>query len=57
MADKKVLQIPFDADGNQEHYPNERGRHKEFRENFKFFTTLTFSHFSTHGIVSRALQW
>ena len=46
MVDKRVLQIPFDVDGNQEHYPNEWGRHKEYKDNFKFFTTLTFSYFS-----------
>lgn len=46
MAEKKKLKIPFDSEGNQEHYPNAWGRHKEYKDNYEFFSTLTFSHFS-----------
>lgn len=46
MAERKVLRVPFDIEGNQEHYPNAWGGHKEYKDNYEFFSTLTFSHFS-----------
>lgn len=46
MAEHKILRVPFDTKGNQEHYPNKWGSHGEYRDNYEFFTTLTFSHFS-----------
>jgi hypothetical protein len=46
MGEKKILKVPFDKNGNQEHYPNEWGGHKEYKDNYEFFSTLTFSHFS-----------
>lgn len=45
MAEKKVLQIPFDINGNQMHHRYDYGTFKEYKDNYEFFTTLTFSHF------------
>lgn len=46
MTVKKILQIPFDTEGNQMHHPYGFGTFKEYKDNYEFFTTLTFSHFS-----------
>lgn len=45
MAEKKVLQIPFDVNGNQMHHRYDYGPFKEYKSNYNFFTTLTFLHF------------
>ena len=45
MADKKTIQVPFDTKGNQMHHPNDSFDFKEYRDNYEFFTTLTFMHF------------
>ena len=45
MTEKKILQIPFDINGNQMHHRYDYGTFKEYKDNFEFFTTLTFSHF------------
>lgn len=46
MTVKKILQVPFDTEGNQMHYPY--GCYpdlKEFKDNYEFSTTLKFSYF------------
>lgn len=42
---KKVIQVPFDTNGNQMHHSSDFGTFKEYRDNYEFFGTLTFSHF------------
>ena len=42
---KKKIQVPFDTEGNQMHHPYGFGELKEYRDNYEFFTTLTFSYF------------
>ena len=36
MAEHKILRVPFDTKGNQEHYPNKWGSHGEYRDNYEF---------------------
>lgn len=44
-AEKKILEIPFDTNGNQMHHPYGYGTFKEYKKNYVFKDTLHFSHF------------